>query len=158
MPKVLLTTTIDSLGRVGEVVDVAEGFARNYLFPRRLAVEPTPHNVARFSQRKAVQQAEAEAEAEERRTHAIKLRDALADLTLVFVRKAHDDDRLYGSVRADEIVARVAEELGERLDPARLALERPIDTLGPHTVTVTLHKDVTAELRIRVDKEGQQEG
>ena len=156
MPKVLLTTTIDSLGRVGEVVDVAEGFARNYLFPRRLAVEPTPHNVARFSQRKAVQQAEAEAE--ERRTHAIKLRDALADLTLVFVRKAHDDDRLYGSVRADEIVARVAEELGERLDPARLALERPIDTLGPHSVTVTLHKDVTAELRVRVDKEGQQEG
>jgi len=156
MPKVLLTTTIDSLGRVGEVVDVAEGFARNYLFPRRLAVEPTPHNVARFSQRKAVQQAEAEAE--ERRTHAIKLRNALADLTLVFVRKAHDDDRLYGSVRADEIVARVAEELGERLDPARLALERPIDTLGPHSVTVTLHKDVTAELRVRVDKEGQQEG
>jgi large subunit ribosomal protein L9 len=156
MPKVLLTTTIDSLGRVGEVVDVAEGFARNYLFPRRLAVEPTPHNVARFSQRKAVQQAEAEAE--ERRTHAIKLRNALADLTLVFVRKAHDDDRLYGSVRADEIIARVAEELGERLDPARLALERPIDTLGPHSVTVTLHKDVTAELRVRVDKEGQQEG
>jgi large subunit ribosomal protein L9 len=119
-------------------------------------VEPTPHNVARFSQSKAVQQAEAEAE--ERRTHAIKLRNALADLTLVFVRKAHDDDRLYGSVRADEIVARVAEELGERLDPARLALERPIDTLGPHTVTVNLHKDVTAGLRIRVDKEGQQEG
>ena len=152
IPKVLLTKTIDSLGRVGEVVDVAEGYARNYLLPRRLAVEPTPHNVARYARQKAT----AEAELEERRIHALKLRDALADRTFVFVRKAHDDDRLYGSVRAEDLASRVEEVLGEKVEPSRLGMERPIETLGAHTVTLNLHKDVTVELRVRVDKEGQE--
>ena len=154
IPKVLLTKTIDSLGRVGEVVDVAEGYARNYLLPRRLAVEPTPHNVARYAKEKAT----AQAELEERRLHALKLRDALADRTFVFVRKAHDDDRLYGSVRAEDLAARVAEVLAEKVEPSRLSMERPIETLGAHTVTLNLHKDVAVELRVRVDKEGQEEG
>ncbi len=154
IPKVLLTKTIDSLGRVGEVVDVAEGYARNYLLPRRLAVEPTPHNVARYAKEKAT----AQAELEERRLHALKLRDALVDRTFVFVRKAHDDDRLYGSVRAEDLAARVGEVLAEKVEPSRLSMERPIETLGAHTVTLNLHKDVTVELRVRVDKEGQEEG
>jgi len=153
IPKVLLTKTIDSLGHVGEVVDVAEGYARNYLFPRRLAVEPTPHNVSRYARQKAAE----EAEHEERRARALKVRDALSNQTFVFVRKAHDDDRLYGSVRAEELVARVGEAAGEAIDPSRLVLDRPIDTLGPHVVPLHLHKDVVIELRVRVDKEGQEE-
>jgi large subunit ribosomal protein L9 len=154
IPKVLLTKTIDSLGRVGEVVDVAEGYARNYLFPRRLAVEPTPHNVARYAKQKAT----AEAELEERRIHALKLRDALVDHTFVFVRKAHDDDRLYGSVRAEDLATRVEEILAERVDPSKFTMDRPIETVGPHTVTLTLHRDVAVEVRVRVDKEGQEGG
>lgn len=151
--KVLLTKTIDSLGRGGEVVDVAEGYARNYLFPRKLATEPTPHNIAQYTKRRATQ----EAEVEERRAKAIALRDRLADRTLVFVRKAHDDNRLYGSVRPEEILSRVEEELGTAIESARVELERPVETLGPHAVTITLYKDIAVEVRVRVDKEGCEE-
>jgi large subunit ribosomal protein L9 len=134
---------------VGDVVEVADGYARNYLFPKRLAVEPTPHNIARYAKAKAAHQAELEAREEK----AIRLRDALADKTLVFVRKAHDDDRLYGSVRAEDIVARIKEELGEEIEVSRVKLERPIETIGPHTVTINLYKDINVDLRVRVDKE-----
>jgi len=151
--KVLLTATIDSLGNVGEVVEVADGYARNYLFPKRLATEPTPHNIARFAKARAAHRAELEARA----ARAIRLRDALADRTLVFVRKAHDDDRLYGSVRVEDIIEKIKEELGEEIEASRVRLEHPIETLGPHSVTINLYKDIAVELRIRVDREGAEE-
>ena len=93
--KVLLTTTVERLGHVGQVVTVADGYARNYLLPRGLAVEPTEHNVAQFAKERAAH----EAELLQREEKARVLRDKLADVTLRFERKAHDDDRLYGSVR-----------------------------------------------------------
>ena len=135
------------------MVEVADGYARNYLFPKRLAVEPTPHNIARFAKARAAHQAELE----EREARALRLREALADKTLVFVRKAHDDDRLYGSVRVEDIVSKIKEELGEEIEASRVKLEHPIETLGPHSVTINLYKDITVELRIRVDKEGAEE-
>lgn len=147
--KVLLTTTIESLGHVGEVVEVADGYARNYLLPRRLATQPTPHNIARYTKPKALYEAQLQAREEK----ALRLRDALSDRTLVFVRKAHDDDRLYGSVRVEDIVSQIEAETGERIEPSRVELPHPIETLGPHAVTITLYKDITAELRIRVDAE-----
>ncbi len=151
--KVLLTTTIDSLGHVGEVVEVADGYARNYLFPKRLAVEPTPHNVARYAKARAAH----EAELEEREAKALRLRDALADKTFVFTRKAHDDDRLYGSVRAEDIVARIKEEIGEDIEAGRVQLDRPIETIGAHAVRINLYKDIGVDVRIQVDKENAEE-
>lgn len=147
--KVLLTTTIEPLGHVGEVVEVADGYARNYLFPTRLATEPTPHNIARYAKARAEQQAELEA----REAKALRLRDALADKTFVFVRKAHDDDRLYGSVRAEDIVSKIKEELGEEIEASRVQLDRSIARVGAHSVRINLYKDIAVELRIRVDKE-----
>jgi len=147
--KVLLRTTIESLGYVGEIVEVAEGYARNYLFPQKLAIAPTPHNVARYAKLKAAH----EAEIQEREAKALRWRDALADETFVFIRKAHDDDRLYGSVRADDIAGKIEEVIGERIEPSRVHLGEPIETLGPHAVTIHLYKDITVELRIRVDSE-----
>jgi large subunit ribosomal protein L9 len=148
--KVLLTTTIEKLGYVGEVVEVSDGYARNYLLPHRLAVEPSEHNMHRYAKAKATH----EAELEEREQRALRLRDLLADQTLVFVRKAHDDDKLYGSVRAEDIAARIAEMHGEEIEPSRVRLDRPIEALGPHAVTISLYKETAVELRVRVDKEG----
>lgn len=147
--KVLLTTTIESLGYVGEIVEVADGYARNYLLPQKLATEPTPHNVAQYSKLKAAH----EAEIQEREAKALRWRDALADETFVFIRKAHDDDRLYGSVRADDIAGKIEEVIGEYIEPSRIHLDKPIETLGPHAVTIHLYRDITVELRIRVDSE-----
>ena len=148
--KVVLTETLDALGHVGEVVDVADGYARNYLFPRGLALEPTAHNITRYAKQKA----EHEAMLEEREAQAKHLRDVLADRTLTFVRKAHDDNKLYGSVRAEDISAQIEEEIGRAVEPGRIHLEQPIETTGPHSVTVGLYRDITVELRIRVEAEG----
>lgn len=147
--KVLLTKTIESLGSVGEVVDVADGYARNYLFPKRLAAAPTEHNIARYAKERAAHAAAIE----EREEKARRLRDVLANRTLVFVRKAHDDDRLYGSVRAEDIVSQIEEEIGEHIEVSRLQMEHSIETLGPHAVTIGLYKDITVEVRVRVDGE-----
>jgi len=147
--KVLLTTTIDKLGHIGEVVNVAEGYARNYLFPRGLAIEPTGHNAARFAKERAAH----EAELLKREEKARAVRDKLADQTLVFVRKAHGDQRLYGSVRPEEIATQIAAVCGETIEASRIHIQGAIDTLGPHAVTVSLYKDISAEVRVRVDEE-----
>jgi len=148
-----MTATVENVGHVGEVVNVADGFARNYLFPRGFAVEPTEHNVARYAKEKEAH----EAELLKREEKARLLRDKLADKTLVFARKAHDDDRLYGSVRTEDITAQVEEILGEHIEASRVQLERPIETLGPHAVTISLYKDISVEVRIRVDEEDEKE-
>ncbi len=147
--KVLLTETISSLGHIGEVVNVANGYARNYLFPGGLAVTPTEHNIARYAKAKLAH----EVEIEEREAKAIRLSNALSGCHFIFTRKAHDNNQLYGSVRAEEIVSKIEEELGEHIEASRVLLERPIDSLGPHMVPISLYKDISVELRIRVDRE-----
>ncbi len=151
--KVLLTTTVERLGHVGEVVNVADGYARNYLLPRGLAVAPTEHNVARFAKQRSAH----ETELLEREEKARYLRDKLADLRLRFERKAHDDDRLYGSVRVEDITAQIEEILGEHIETSRIQLEHPIETLGPHAVTISLYKDIAVDVRLQVDEEGAKE-
>lgn len=151
--KVLLTETVDRLGHVGEVVDVADGYARNFLFPRGLATEPTEHNVARYAKRRQAH----EAELMQREEKARMLRGKLADLRLVFERKAHDDDRLYGSVRVEDITAQIEELVGEHIEASRVRLEHPIETLGPHAVSISLYKDIDVDLRVQVNEEGVEE-
>jgi large subunit ribosomal protein L9 len=151
--KILLIKTVEGLGHVGEVVTVADGYARNYLLPQRLGMEPTEHNVAQYAKERAAH----EAELLKREEKALLVRDKLADQTLTFERKAHDDDRLYGSVRADDIVAQIEELVGEHIESSRVHLENPIETLGPHAVTIALYKDISAEVRIQVNEEGVKE-
>jgi large subunit ribosomal protein L9 len=148
--KVLLTKTIDSLGSVGEVVEVADGYARNFLIPKRYAITPNEHNIARYAKEREAHLAEIE----QREERAIRLRDTLADRVLVFARKAHDDKKLYGSVRSEDIVSQIEEDLGEHIESGRVQMEETIDTLGEHAVTINLYKDINVELRIRVDEEG----
>jgi large subunit ribosomal protein L9 len=151
--RVLLTASVDKVGHVGEVVNVASGFARNYLFPRGLAVEPSEHNVARFAKERAAHEAELVQRAEKAR----QLKAKLADQTLVFTRKAHGDGHLYGSVRSEDIAARIEEILGEPIEASRIRMEGSIETLGPHAVTVSLYKDIAVDVRVRVDEEGKKE-
>jgi len=151
--KVLLTKTVERLGHVGEVVTVADGYARNYLFPQKLAIEPTEHNVAQYAKERAAHAAELM----KREEKALLLRDKLADQTLVFERKAHDDDRLYGSVRIDDIVMQIEERVGEHIEASRVHLEHAIEALGPHAATIALYKDISVEVRIQVNEEDAKE-
>lgn len=146
--QVLLTQTVEKLGEPGDIVEVAPGYARNYLIPKGLAVEPTPHNIERF--RKVREQRMKELQAREQR--ARELKEKLDGYLLTFTRKAHDQ-KLYSSVRPEEIAAHIEERFGFELEKGRVHLENPIDTLGRHSVKISLYKDIVAEVVVEVKEE-----
>jgi len=151
MVKVLLTKSVEKLGEPGDIVDVAPGYARNFLFPKGLAVEPTDHNIERF---KKVREQRL-AEIKEREKQAKALKERLEGYVLSFTRKVHDDEKLYSSVRPEEIVARISEEFGVEIEKGRVQLEGPIERLGRHPVKVNIYKDITAEIQVEVLKESE---
>ena len=146
--QVLLTQTVEKLGEPGDIVDVAPGYARNYLIPKGLAVEPTPHNIERF--RKVRKRRMEELKAREQR--ARELKEKLDGYVITFTRKAHDD-KLYSSVRPEEIASHIEEHFNFELEKGRVHLEHPIDTLGKHPVKISLYKDIVAEIVVEVKEE-----
>ncbi|MFO7302348.1 MAG: 50S ribosomal protein L9 [Acidobacteriota bacterium] len=143
--EVILREHVDHLGRRGEIVKVAPGYARNYLLPRGLALAVTESNRRQIElekQRAAKRDAEERAEAE-----ALKARIEAVELTIA--RRVGESETLYGSVTSSDI----AEALAEReltVDRRRIQLDGPIKTLGEFTVPVRLTHDVTADIRVRV--------
>lgn len=143
--KVILADDVRGLGRRGETVAVKPGYARNYLFPQKLAYEASEANVRRLGEEKK--------KYDERMLHDQKAAQEVArkveGLTVVIQKKAGDEGVLYGSVTpseiADALVAR-----GIDVDRRRIELAEPIKRLGQHTVHVRLHRDVTTELVVDV--------
>jgi large subunit ribosomal protein L9 len=148
--KILLREDVDDLGARGEIVRVKAGYARNYLLPRKLAVEATASNVKQIEQERA---ALLKKEASERAT-AEGQADQMRTLVLEFKRKAGEQGALYGSVTSMDI----ADELHERgyqLDRHRIHLREPIKRLGDFTVPIRLHREVTIDLNVKVAPEGE---
>jgi large subunit ribosomal protein L9 len=146
--KVILTTDLPHVGKSGQTVEVADGFGRNYLLPRGLAVLATPGNERSLAQRQKARLArearqKAEAEALATRLQGCRVRIA---------KKTGAGDRLYGSVTSIDI-ADVLKAQGIVLDRRKIALEAPLKTLGTHKVPVRLHPEVTAELEVTVIRE-----
>jgi large subunit ribosomal protein L9 len=148
MIEVLLTQSVAQLGEPGEIVKVADGYARNYLFPRKLAVPPTPHHVNQF---KKVRERH-ELELKQREDWARAARTKLDGLSLAFQRKAHDG-KLYSSVRREEIVEAIQNKLSIDLQKSKIELDTPIETLGTHAIKVALYKDISASIRVHVEEE-----
>jgi large subunit ribosomal protein L9 len=146
--EVILREDIDKLGNRGDVVKVAPGYARNFLLPKRLAVEATPSN------RKIVEQ---EREAHLRKEAKLKseaedLAKLLSGVSVTIAQKAGENDQLFGSVTAKD----VADALASRnftIDRRKIQLEEPIKQLGEYKVAVRLHKEVTTEITVVVVKE-----
>src|SRR2546423_15189338 len=147
--QVLLREDIDNLGARGEIVRVKAGYARNYLLPRKLAVEATTNNVRQIEGERA---ALAKREAKERSTAELQA-DQLRNLALKFERKVGEAGVLYGSVTSMDI-AHALEEQGYEIDRRKIALREPIKRFGNYNVPVRLHRDVTLELPINVLGEG----
>lgn len=144
--KVILLKDVESLGKEGDVVEVRRGYARNYLFPRKLAVEATPANLSQLEaiRRKKVKMEEKElAEAE-------TLKKRLDGLVLEFFKKAGETGKLYGSLTSKEIADRISQELQREFDKKYIDLEEPIKDLGEHSVKVHLGRGVTATLVVKV--------
>jgi large subunit ribosomal protein L9 len=146
--KVILKADIERLGKVGEVVTVAPGYARNYLMPRSLAFEATPNNLAGIEvekKRYAKTQAKARHEAE-------SLAARLGELSLTIRQPAGESDRLFGTVTTMDIAAALEKE-GISIDKRQISVEEPIKTLGIYTVPVKLAPEVTAALKVWVVRE-----
>lgn len=147
--RVILMADVARLGRAGEQVEVADGYARNYLLPRRLAVAATPGAVRSIGQLQA-QGANREARA---RQQAGKVAEQIAATTCSLARAAGEQDRLFGSVTNLDI-SEALEAQGIRVDRRRILLEEPIKALGTYRIPVRLHPEVTAELTVVVAREG----
>jgi len=146
--EVLLIASVEKLGEPGDLVEVSDGYARNFLIPRGLAVEPTPHNIERF---KRIKEKRA-AELKEREEWAKALKAQLDGLVLNFYRKAHEG-KLYSSVRREEIAEKIKEKINAEIEKGKIELEAPIEALGIHPVKVSLYKDISASIRVVVEEE-----
>jgi large subunit ribosomal protein L9 len=148
--KILLREDVDDLGARGEIVRVRSGYARNYLLPRKLAVEATTSNVKQIEQERA---ALLKKEAKERTT-AEGQASQMGSLVLEFKRKAGEQGALYGSVTSMDI-AEALKERGYEVDRHRLHLREPIKRLGDFAVPLRLHREVSIDLQVKVAPEGE---
>ncbi|MFH1068898.1 MAG: 50S ribosomal protein L9 [Candidatus Glassbacteria bacterium] len=146
--KIILRADMESLGRIGAVVNVAPGYARNYLIPKDLAYPANKGNLKRieFEKRRAAQLAERETE------EARKFAEQIKDLSLTFQVKVGEEDRLYGSVTAADISDEAAKQ-GFQIERRKIVIDEPIKQLGVYTVKVKLHPEVTGEIKVWVVKE-----
>ncbi len=144
--KVLLIKEVPGLGTPGEVVEVRDGYARNYLLPRKLAVLPTPHELSRYAKLKA----RYEAEITDRRAKAQALAEKLQDTEFVFTRRVHDKNKLYAAVRAQDLAQAIAERFGAEIPVERIKLE-PIHELGTYPVEIHLYEGIKATVRVKVE-------
>jgi large subunit ribosomal protein L9 len=147
--EVILKEDVAKLGHRGDVVKVAEGYGRNYLLPRKLAIEATAGNKAVIEQmkqsavrRSAIEKADSEA-----------LSKQLEAVTLTFARKAGEKDHLFGSVTSSDI-AEALEQKGFNIDRRKIQLHEPLKSIGDFDVPIRLHRDVTSRIKVTVEKEG----
>ncbi len=146
--EIILREDIDKLGSRGQVVKVTPGYARNFLFPKKLAVAATDANKKIVEQeRQAHLRREAKAVGE-----AQELAKLVGAVTVTISRKAGENDQLFGSVTAADIADALSAQ-NYSVERRKIHLEEPIRTLGEHKVTVRLHKDVTAEITVNVARE-----
>jgi large subunit ribosomal protein L9 len=147
--EVILREHVDNLGRRGEIVKVAAGYARNYLLPRKLALPATEGNKKHVErERRIMEMREAE---EKGQAAAMASRLALIDISIA--RRVGETDQLYGSVTAVDI-ADYLKTKGFEIDRRKLILPEPIKTIGDHNVPLKLHREVTVPLVVKVVKEG----
>lgn len=142
--KVILQTDVAGLGEVGDVKEVAGGYARNYLIPRRLVTPATKGNLKVLEQRRS----QIEQQQVQRRSEAQSLADRLAGLTLTFPVRVGEQGRLYGSVTAQDVAARLKSEAGVDVDRRVIELREPLRTLGQFDVSVRVAHAVTAHLKV----------
>ena len=146
--EVILRDHVDNLGRRGDVVKVAPGYARNYLLPRKLALAVTDGNRKLIERERKVAEAR---EAEEKQT-AEALASRLAQAEISIARRVGETDQLYGSVTTADIAEELAAK-GLEIDRRKVHLDEPIKSIGEFTVPVRLHREVTAQLKVIVAKQ-----
>jgi large subunit ribosomal protein L9 len=147
--EVILRDHVEKLGKRGEIVKVSDGYARNYLLPRKLALPATEGNKKHVERERRIMETR---EAEEK-SQADAIASRLSTIDITIARRVGDTEQLYGSVTAADI-AEFLKTKGFEIDRRKLILPEPIKTLGEHDVPLKLHRDVTAPLKVKVVREG----
>ncbi len=150
--EVILKEDVAKLGSRGDVVKVAEGYGRNYLLPRKLAIEANSGNKAVIEQMKA---ASVRRSAKEK-TQAEELAKQFEGVSVSFQRRSGEHEQLFGSVTSSDIAEALAKK-GFDVDRRKIQLHEPLKTVGEFTVPLKLHKDVTTHFKVVIEKEAAEE-
>jgi large subunit ribosomal protein L9 len=148
--EVILREHVDNLGRRGDVVKVAEGYARNYLLPRKLALAVTDNNKRQIDRERKI----ADAREAEERSQAEAIAQRMAQLEIEIARRVGEHETLYGSVTSADI-AHALEAKGFEVDKRKIQLPEPLKALGETTVPIKIHRDVTAQVKVNVVAESK---
>lgn len=151
--QIILREPVDHLGRRGDIVKVANGYARNYLLPRRLALPVTESNRRQVDRERVVADARDQAEKESAEAYAGRLNQAVC---VIARRVGGETETLYGSVTGADIAASLLEQSFE-VDRRKIQLREPLKRLGEHRVAIKVHREVTAEVVVRIVKEGAED-
>ncbi|MFO7957366.1 MAG: 50S ribosomal protein L9 [Candidatus Brocadiia bacterium] len=151
--EVLLRRDVDNLGRLGDVVEVADGYARNYLLPKQIAVPVTPQNLQEIEAAREARRQRGEEELERVNRQAELLEGFLCFITA----RATEQGHLFGSVGADQIAAELVDSGFEGIRPSNISLPRPIEQTGDYEVEVMLHPEVRLTITVRVAQEEEEE-
>lgn len=144
--KVILLEDVKSLGKKGEIVNVSDGYARNFVLPKKLGVEANAQNQNALKQQKKRE----EKEAQEKLAQAQELASILEQKQIVVAMKKGEGDRVFGSISAKEIAEAAKAQHGLELDKKKIQMEEPIRSFGTHEVPIRLHTQVTGRLYVIV--------
>lgn len=141
--KIILRENLENLGEIGDVVEVKDGFARNYLIPRKLAFEANTRNLNQLE----TQKNQLDRKIEKDKLNAEKLRGELEKVSLTIQMKVGEDGKLFGSVTT-QMIADELKEKGFDIDRKKIVIPEPIKALGIYTIEMKLHKDVEAKVKV----------
>lgn len=143
--KLILKEDVKNLGKMGDIITVAEGHARNFLLPKKLAVEALTENIKALEhQKKTIQE-----KAKKVKNASQDLASKISSLTISIKAKAGEEEKLFGSITSMDIAAALKNE-GIDIDKKKISLEEPIKRLGSYAVSIKIHPEITAQLNISV--------
>lgn len=146
--QVILLEDVKSLGKKGEIVNINDGYARNYVLPKKLGLEANAKNLNDLKLQKARDMKQAAEELQAAKDFAVKIEEKPVKLAI----KTGEGGKTFGAVSTKEIAAAVKEQLGLEVDKKKMKLDESIKTVGTHIVAVKLHKEVTAKLTVVVEE------
>lgn len=146
--EVILLEDVKALGKKGQVVKVNDGYARNFILPKKLGIEANAKNMNDLKLKKANDAKIAQEKLEEAKEFAKVLEESTVTVKI----KTGKDGRTFGSVSSKEIVQEAKKQLDFDIDKKKIVLDEPIRTLGTHVIAIRLHKDVTAKLNVKVQE------
>ncbi|MGM9637524.1 MAG: 50S ribosomal protein L9 [Eubacteriales bacterium] len=144
--KVILLQDVKPQGKKGDMINVSDGYARNFLFPKKLAIEATPAAINEIKNRAASAKFKIETE----RAEAKALAEKISGLEIDIAVASGSDNKLYGSVTSKEIADQLAKQHGITIDKRKIVLDKPIKTYGIYNLDIKLYTDVTAKLKVEV--------